>query len=79
MKGPGIGGIGIDVAAELTGQIRDGSEYAAGDDLALDLGEPEFNLVEPGRVGGREMELNTGIAPGTRAPRRFCEPTDCPE
>ena len=32
-------------------QILDRTENAAGDDIALDLGEPQFNLVEPVRVG----------------------------
>jgi len=39
-----------DVAHELALEIGHGGEDAAGDDIALDLGEPEFNLVEPGRV-----------------------------
>ena len=31
-------------------QIGDGGEDATGDDVPLDPGEPQFDLVEPGRV-----------------------------
>jgi hypothetical protein len=58
---PGVCGIGVDVAAQFSGQIRDGGEDAACDHIALDSSEPEFDLVEPGRVGEGEMELNPGI------------------
>ena len=34
---------------------------AASDDVAFDLGEPEFNLVKPGRVGGCEVEVHPPI------------------
>ena len=57
----GIGGISVDVAAKLLGQVRDGTEDATGDDIAFDLGKPEFDLVEPGRVGGNEVEMNPRI------------------
>jgi hypothetical protein len=36
-----------DIAHELFLQIGDGSEHAAGDDIALDLAEPQLDLVEP--------------------------------
>jgi hypothetical protein len=39
-----------DVPHELSAQIGDGGEDATGDDVALDPGEPQFDLVEPGRV-----------------------------
>ena len=54
-------GIGVDVAAKLAGQIGHGGKYAAGDDVALEFGEPEFDLVEPGRIGGREVERDIGM------------------
>ncbi len=57
----GMGGIGVDVAAKFAGQVRDGAEDATSDDITLDLGEPEFDLVEPGRVGGGEVEMNPRI------------------
>src|SRR6201981_3630992 len=48
-----------DVPHELSAQIGDGGEDATGDDVALDPGEPQFDLVEPGRVSRREMQPDT--------------------
>lgn len=48
-------GIGVDVAAELAGQVGGGGEDAACYDVTLHLGEPQLDLVEPGRVGGSEV------------------------
>ena len=45
-----------DVPHELSAQIGDGGEDATGDDVALDPGEPQFDLVEPGRVSRREVQ-----------------------
>ena len=42
--------VGFDVAHEFATQVGHGCEEAAGDDVALDLGEPVFDLVEPGRA-----------------------------
>ena len=50
-----------DVSHELSLQVRDGSEYAAGDDVAFDLTEPQLDLVQPRRVGGREVQVNLGV------------------
>ena len=44
---------------ELSVQIGDGGEDAKSDDVALDLGEPQFDLVEPGRVSRREVQPDT--------------------
>jgi hypothetical protein len=44
-----VGRVGGDVAAEFASQIGDRGEDAASNDLALDFGEPDLNLVEPGR------------------------------
>ena len=41
---------------ELSVQIGDGGEDAKSDDVALDPGEPQFDLVEPGRVSRREVQ-----------------------
>ena len=43
----------VDVAHELAPEIGDGSEDAAGDHIALDLGEPQLDLVK--RVHGRGL------------------------
>ncbi len=40
-----------DVAFKFAGQVLDRGEDSAGDDVALDLCEPVFYLVEPGGVG----------------------------
>ena len=41
---------------ELLAQVADGVEDAALDDLALQFTEPEFDLVEPGRVSRSKMQ-----------------------
>jgi len=50
-----------DVSQELFVQIRNGSEYASGDDVALDLAEPQLNLIQPRRVGRSEVQVNLGM------------------
>lgn len=50
-----------DIPQEFPFQIMAGREDAAGNDIALDLGEPEFHLVEPGRIGRREMHADGGM------------------
>ena len=53
----------VDVAYELSLQIRDACEDASCADVAFDLGKPYFDLVEPGRVSRREAEVDgeTGV------------------
>src|ERR1700757_3492921 len=31
------------------------------DNVALDLSKPQFHLIEPGRIRGREMEADSGM------------------
>src|ERR1700721_3475237 len=50
-----------DVAQELSPQVRDGSEYPSGDDVAVDLAEPQLDLIQPGRVGRSEVQVNFGM------------------
>src|ERR1700730_10877861 len=50
-----------DVAHEFSLQIRDGSEYTSRDDIALDLAEPQLDLIEPRRVGRSEVQMNFGM------------------
>jgi hypothetical protein len=40
----------LDIAHPLAAQVGDGGEDAPRRDIALDLGEPEFDLIEPGRL-----------------------------
>ena len=61
MNRPGIGRISVDVTAELASQIGDGSEDAPSDDFALNFGEPQLDLIQPGGVGGSEVKPDAGI------------------
>src|SRR5215210_498874 len=47
-----------EVAHDLALEISLGAKDAAGDDFSLELGEPELHLVEPGGIGGREVQVN---------------------
>ena len=51
----------LDVTKELSGQVSFGSENSSINDRALNFGKPNFNLVEPTRIGRRVMELNYRI------------------
>lgn len=50
-----------DVAHQLSGQVGDGGEDASGNDVALDFGEDQLDLVEPGGVGRDEMDPDVGV------------------
>jgi hypothetical protein len=50
-----------DVAHDLAVEIFNRTEDAAGDEVSLDFGKPDFNLVEPGGVGGRVMNSHFGM------------------
>ena len=41
-----------DIAHQIAPEILDRGQDAAGNDVALDLGEPEFDLMEPRRIVG---------------------------
>ena len=43
----GICRVGVDISAKLSRQVGDGREDAACNDVTLNFGKPEFNLVEP--------------------------------
>ena len=51
-----MGRVGIDVTAEFASQVGNRGEDASSDDLAFDLSEPDLDLIEPGRVSGREVK-----------------------
>ncbi len=51
LDGFGSAVVVTDVAHELAGQVLDRGEDPAGNHIALDLGKPVFDLVEPGGVG----------------------------
>jgi hypothetical protein len=50
--------VGFDRARDFAGEVACGSEDATGDQIALNFGEPDFDLIEPGRVSRGEMEVN---------------------
>jgi hypothetical protein len=47
----GVGIVATDVAHDLSFEIVSRLEDAASDQATLDLRKPDFDLVEPGRVG----------------------------
>ena len=50
-----------DVAHDFAAEIVLRSEDSAGDQIALDFGEPDFDLVEPGGIGWRVMKADLGM------------------
>jgi hypothetical protein len=47
-----------DVLHEFSAQVGHRREYTARNDVALDVGKPEFDLVEPGGISWSEMQVN---------------------
>lgn len=47
-----------DVATDLTSEVGDGRKDATCQEVPLNLGKPELDLIQPRRVGGREMHLH---------------------
>jgi hypothetical protein len=67
-----------DVTKDFSSEIVEGGEDAAGDDLPLDLGEPDFHLVKPRRIGGCKMEADLGMTGQEIVDELgFYEPRDC--
>ena len=60
-EGLGAFVVDFDIASDFAGEVGFGSKDAAGDQIALNFGEPDFNLIEPGRVSRGVMELNVGM------------------
>src|SRR5882757_6194794 len=50
-----------DVTHELTRQVVDRGEDPAGDHLAFDAAEPEFDLIEPRGIGRSKMQVQLGM------------------
>ena len=61
-EGLGAFVVDLDIASNFAGQVGFGSKDAAGDQIALNFGEPDFDLIEPGRVSRGVMELNIGMS-----------------
>ncbi len=59
-------------------QVWDRGEYASRDHVAFDLGEPQLDLVEPGRVGRSEVQLDVRMLCKERLqPAWSCARTGC--
>ena len=52
LKGESCFVVMADIAHDLSVEVGLGFEDAASNDVVLDLGEPDFDLVEPRRVVG---------------------------
>ena len=50
-----------DVAHDLSVEVGLGFEDAACNEVSLDLGEPDFDLIEPRGIGRGVMELDVGM------------------
>src|SRR4029077_6349774 len=50
-----------DVTKDFSSEIVDGGKDASGDNLPLNLGEPDFDLVKPRRIGGCKMHADLGM------------------
>ena len=59
-----------DALHDLALQTRGRCEDAARDDVALDLGEPELDLIQPRRLRGREVQLHEAML-GEERPHRL--------
>jgi hypothetical protein len=59
----GFGGFFVeaDIAQDLASEIVNGSEDATDDHVALQLGKSDLDLVQPRRVGRREVKLDTRV------------------
>src|SRR5258708_16128407 len=53
--------VGADIAHDFAVEIFNRTEDAVGDDVSLDFGEPDFDLVEPGGVSGGIMNTHFGM------------------
>src|SRR6476660_133307 len=59
-----------DVTHDFLGEICLGFEDAACNEVSLDLGEPNFDLIEPRGIGRGVMELDIGM--GAQKPLNSC-------
>ena len=51
----------LDVTKELSGQVRFGGEDSSSNDSTLNFGKPDFDLIEPARIGRSVMNPNGRI------------------
>src|SRR4030095_1128942 len=58
LEGFGSFVVAVDIAGDFASEVSSGSEDAAVEQIALNFGEPDFDLIEPRRVSRGVMELN---------------------
>ena len=58
-----------DVATNLAGEVSDGRKDAPGEEIAFDLGKPELDLIQPGRIRRGEMQMQVRMVQKKRADR----------
>ena len=58
-----------DVATDLPGEVGHGREDPAREEVPFDLGKPEFDLVEPGGIRRREVQVHVRMVEQERADR----------
>ena len=60
-EGLGAFVVALNIASNFAGEVGFGGKDAAGDQVALNFREPDFELIEPGRVSRGVMELKVGM------------------
>jgi hypothetical protein len=58
LEGFGAFVVALDIAGNFASEVRSGIEDAAGNQIALNFREPDFDLIEPGRVSWGVVKLN---------------------
>ena len=67
-----------DVAHQLARQVFDRGEDSARDDITLDFGKPQFDLVKPRGIGRGVMQVELGVSlQELLEGGRFCGPKGC--
>jgi len=56
-----------DVSSDLPREISDRGKDASREQVPLDLGEPQFDLIQPRRIGRREVQPDIGVRDQERA------------
>ena len=54
--------VAVDESIDVISELLDTDEAGSGQRIALQNGEPDLDLVEPGAVGWREVEADIGVA-----------------
>ena len=50
-----------DITKDFSAEIIDGGKNASSDDLPLNFGKPDFDLVKPRRIGGCKVNVDLGM------------------